>query len=92
MSLLTLIILVPLLAALAMVWIPRNYRFVIRLVALAATLLTMLLAAKMFIGFSAAEIGVGGFRYIHRVPWVESLGIQYFVGVDGIAGLGLEQW
>jgi len=81
---LTSIILLPFLAALAILVIPRNYRFVIRVVALAATLASMLLATKLFLGFNAAEAGVGGYRFIERAEWVKELGINYFVGVDGI--------
>ena len=81
---LTAIILIPLLAALGILCIPRNFRFVIRVVALATTLLTMLLAAKMFLGFNAARAGAGGYKFVHYVPWVESLGINYYVGVDGL--------
>jgi NADH-quinone oxidoreductase subunit M len=81
---LTSIILIPFLAALAILLIPRNFRFIIRLVALTATLLTALLAVKLFLGFDAATAGAGGYKFIHKIPWVESLGINYFVGVDGI--------
>ena len=81
---LTAIILIPLFAALGILCIPRNYRFVFRVVALMATLLTMLLAVKMFLGFNAATAGAGGYKFVHIVPWVKSLGIQYHVGVDGI--------
>src|SRR5262245_61927408 len=81
---LTAIILIPLLAALGIVCIPRNFRFVIRVVALAATLVTMVLAVKMFLGFNAAPAGAGGYKFVHHIPWVESLGIQYHVGVDGL--------
>ena len=81
---LTSIILIPFFAALAILFIPRNYRFVIRVVALAATLLTALIAVMLFLGFDAAPAGAGGYKFIHKVPWVESLGINYFVGVDGI--------
>ena len=81
---LTSIILLPFLAALAILVIPGNYRFVIRVVALAATLISLLLATKLFLSFSAAEAGVGGYKFVHKLSWVESLGINYFVGVDGI--------
>jgi NADH-quinone oxidoreductase subunit M len=81
---LTSILLLPFLAALAILVIPGNYRFVIRVVALAATLASMLLATKLFLGFNAAEVGVGGYRFIERAEWVKELGINYFVGVDGI--------
>lgn len=81
---LTSIILIPFLAALAILVIPRNYRFVIRVVALAATLATLLVATKLFLGFNSAGVGVGGYRFIERAEWVKELGINYFVGVDGI--------
>jgi NADH-quinone oxidoreductase subunit M len=85
---LTSIILVPLLAALAVLLIPANLRFWIRMAALSATGLSMLLAVGMFVGFDAAEAGVGGYKFVNKVPWAATLGIHYFVGVDGInAGL-----
>ena len=81
---LTSIILLPFLAALVILLTPRNYRVVFRGVALLATLGSLLLATKMFLGYEAAEAGVGGYKFVERLPWVESLGISYFVGVDGI--------
>jgi NADH-quinone oxidoreductase subunit M len=83
MSLLTSIMLVPFIGALAVALIPRNYRFVIRIVALASTLISMLLAIAMFVKFDNAT-ATNGFKFVQRVPWVESLGLNYYVGVDGI--------
>jgi NADH-quinone oxidoreductase subunit M len=83
MSLLTSIILVPLLGALVVALIPRNYRFVIRIIALASTLISMALAIAMFVQFDSAA-AIDGFRFVQRISWVQSLGISYFVGVDGI--------
>ncbi len=81
---LTSIILLPFLAALLILLMPRDARVAIRGVALLATLGSLLIATKMFLGYEAAEAGVGGYKFIQRIPWVESLGINYFVGVDGI--------
>jgi NADH-quinone oxidoreductase subunit M len=81
---LTALILLPFLAAVGILFIPRNYRFVIRVLALFTTLLLMLLATKLFVGFNGAPAGEGGYKFVHYVPWVESLGINYYVGVDGI--------
>jgi NADH-quinone oxidoreductase subunit M len=81
---LTAIILLPFLAALAILLIPRNYRFVIRVIALLATLGSLLLATKMFVSFDSASAGVGGYKFIQRAEWVKDLGINYFVGVDGL--------
>lgn len=72
----------PLVAAAVILLIPRNYRFVIRVVALVATFASMLLAIKMFAGFQA---GLPGYQFENvPVPWVQSSGIHYHVGVDGI--------
>jgi NADH-quinone oxidoreductase subunit M len=85
---LTSIILIPFVAALVMLLIPRNYRFVVRILALVATFLTLVLAIKLFLGFGTAPAGDGGYKFIHQVPWIPTLGINYLVGVDGI-NLGL---
>ena len=81
---LTSILLLPFLAALVILFTPRNYRVVFRGVALLATLGSLLIATKMFLGYEAAEAGVGGYKFIQKAAWVPSLGINYFVGVDGI--------
>src|SRR3954465_11390649 len=83
MSLLTYLILVPFLGALIVALIPRNYRFVIRVVALASTLVSMALAITMFVKFDSAT-ATNGFKFVQQIPWVQSLGISYYAGVDGI--------
>ena len=75
MSLLTYIILAPFLGALIVALIPRDYRFVIRVVALASTLVSLVLAVKMFAQFDSATAQFG-YKFVHQVPWVESLGIS----------------
>jgi len=87
MNLLSAIFLVPLLAAVLLVFIPRNYRFLIRVTALGATLLSMVLAFVMFAKFDTAT-AVEGFKFDYQKAWAPSLGISYHVGVDGL-NLGL---
>ena len=84
MSILTYILGGPLLAALALILVPRNYRVIIRAVALLATLIPMLLAVKMFVQYGCAPADADGYRFVQQIPWVESLGISYHVGVDGL--------
>src|ERR1700716_95164 len=84
MSPLTYIICWPLLAAIVLAFVPRNYRVVMRAVALAATLISALLAIKMFLQFNGAFVGPSGYRFEQQEPWIESLGINYHVGVDGL--------
>ena len=84
MSTLTFIIGWPLLAAMVLAFVPRNYRVIMRAVAVFATLVSACLAIKMFLQFNGATIGATGYRFEEQLSWVESLGISYHVGVDGI--------
>ena len=84
MSILTYIAGWPLLAALALVFIPRNYRVIIRAVAILGTLLSAVSAVWMFCQYSSAPVDADGFRFVQQIPWVQSLGISYHVGVDGL--------
>src|SRR6516162_333464 len=81
MSILTHIAGWPLLAALVLVLVPRNYRVIIRSVAVLATFVSAVLAVKMFCQFVP---GTNGYQFEQQIPWVESLGISYHVGVDGL--------
>jgi NADH-quinone oxidoreductase subunit M len=96
MSLLTSIILVPFLGALMVALMPRNYRFVIRCLALLATLTTAVLAVVLFARFEtpgllgrvppSSEYAMlhGDYQFAQLIRWVPSLGINFHVGVDGI--------
>src|SRR6266480_3062519 len=83
MTTLTLIFVLPLLAAVGLAFVPRDYRFVMRLVTLATTLLVALLAVTLFWRFNADE---AGYQFVSTIPFLgaESLGIQCRLGVDGI--------
>ena len=83
-SILTYIWGIPLLAALALVVVPRNYRVPIRAIAVLATLISAVLAVKMFCDYGSAKADDYGYRFVQQIPWVESLGISYHVGVDGL--------
>ncbi len=100
MSLLTAIIVLPLLTALVLVFIPRSYRPVFGWLTWLSTLSTLVLALMLFFQFEGAE-ALNGFKFDEQSTWlgfkdagigfplgVESLGIRYHVGVDGI-NLGL---
>jgi NADH-quinone oxidoreductase subunit M len=81
MSILTYIAGWPLLAALALVVVPRNYRVIIRFIALLGTFISMALAIKMFCQFVP---NFDGYQFTEQHAWVESLGISYHVGLDGL--------
>src|SRR5690349_18090085 len=81
MSTLTYIICWPLFAAVVLAFVPRSLRVVMRGVALGATLISALLALKMFLSF---QTGAGGYQFEQIIPWVSALGISFHVGMDGI--------
>ncbi len=87
MSPLTVIFGLPLLGALLIAFIPRNFRFVIRCLALLVSFLSMLTAINMFCDFDPGQ-AVRGYQFVEQHFWAPSLGISYHVGVDGI-NLGL---
>jgi len=84
MSILTVILGLPLVAALAVAFVPRNYRVIMRAAAILATLGSAVLAITVFVQFNSAVPGPNGYRFEQQLSWVESLGISYHVGVDGI--------
>lgn len=90
MSPLTTIFCLPLLAALLIILIPRNYKFVIRSVALFATLASMVVAIMMFCQYNGSPATEAGFHFDQKIAWlsVAGININYHVGVDGI-NLGL---
>ena len=87
MSPLTYIFGLPLLAALLLVLIPRNFRVLIRSLALLATFASMVIALGMYWDFDGG-LARRGFQFVETHEWSPSLGIGYHVGVDGI-NLGL---
>jgi NADH-quinone oxidoreductase subunit M len=80
---LSLLVLFPLLGALAIVFIPANYRFLIRVIALFASGLSLLAGLAVFLMFDPAA-KAGTFQFVQAISWVSSLGIQLKLGVDGI--------
>ena len=80
---LALIVCLPLLAAVALAAVPRNFRVVMRLVPLAATFLTALLALKLFLQF---DPGQAGYQFETTLPWLgaPALGIECRLGLDGL--------
>jgi NADH-quinone oxidoreductase subunit M len=74
----------PLLAALALIVVPGNYRVIIRAIAVLATFISAVLAVKMFCAYGSAIPDGDGYRFVDQIPWVASLGISYHVGVDGL--------
>ncbi|HEY6004127.1 MAG TPA: NADH-quinone oxidoreductase subunit M [Anaeromyxobacter sp.] len=84
MNLLTAVVFLPLLGALALVLVPRDESGQHRALALTVSLATFLVSLGLWIGFDASP-GAAEFQFEQRLPWMPSLGIGYHVGLDGVA-------
>jgi NADH-quinone oxidoreductase subunit M len=80
--LLTAIVAVPAAAALLVAVLPARRPELVRVVGLAATVVVAALAAVMLVEF---EGGDAGFQMTSRHAWIESFGISWHLGVDGIS-------
>ena len=74
------LILIPLIAAIAQLFVPRKYgkRF-----AITASLITFVLCLVAFLQFPSS----GDYQYVTNIPWIASLGINFKIGMDGISML-----
>ena len=81
--LLSAIIFLPLLGAIGIGLLPSSRPALIRLGALAVSLVTFSLSLAMLLGIR----GVGGeFAFTEKVDWIPTFGITYHLGVDGLSG------
>ena len=81
MNLLSAIIWIPFIAALALALVPRSLVVVMRAGAVAATFLSAVLAVILFLAF---QRGAPGYFCEQQIPWVDRLGISFHIGVDGL--------
>ncbi len=87
---LTIVTFAPLLGAIALMFIPKQQHGVHRNTALFVALGTFILSLGILFGFDAATPAIEGAPFTFQltegpVPWVESIGISYFLGVDGFS-------
>ncbi|MFQ5716508.1 MAG: NuoM family protein [Nitrospinales bacterium] len=79
---LTLIIFIPLIAALALLGVSRGNAAMIRVIAVGGAAAVLLLSLVLLATFDSADPGM---QFVESHPWVPMLNINYQVGVDGIS-------
>jgi len=72
----------PLIGMLVVLALPKTAVRAIRLTALLATGLALLLSLKLLLAY---QPGAAGMQFLERVPWIPPLRIFYHLGVDGIS-------
>ena len=81
---LTILTLVPVLGGILVAGLGSERKNLVRSLSLATSLLGLGGAACMWLHFNAAE---GGLQFVEKFAWVPSLGIDYYLGVDGLGAL-----
>ncbi|MCY3000726.1 MAG: NADH-quinone oxidoreductase subunit M [Planctomycetota bacterium] len=95
-QILTWITFLPLLGMAVILFLPKTAMTAVKGVSVVATFIAMVLATKLyFVDFahkSVAEIeasrGAGdilGAQFVQKVDWISSIGVQYYIGVDGLS-------
>lgn len=80
---LSLIVFLPMAAALLMILIPRQREEMIKQVALVASVITFALSLVVAFGFDLGS--AADYQYETSFSWISSIGSNYHVGVDGIS-------
>ena len=80
--LLSALVAVPAVGALAVALLPGNRRDLVKAVGVGVSLVVAALAAVLLVKF---EPGQAGFQFVSEHRWIEALGISWKLGVDGIS-------
>jgi len=82
--LLTWVIFIPLLAVPLLFILPVKPRYI----ALGAVILDFFAAMPLFVGYNPALKGINTaseMQFVEKLPWIPTLGIEYYIGVDGLS-------
>ena len=80
--LLPVILLAPVIAALIIVFLPREENRIIKIMAVLGTSIALILSLYVFFAYDKAQ---GGMQFNFLIPWIEDLGVTLAFGVDGIS-------
>ncbi|MGD2049615.1 MAG: NADH-quinone oxidoreductase subunit M [Chloroflexota bacterium] len=78
------------LTAIIILLLPKERKENARMLALAATVLGLLLAVYLYVDYNSNLPVLGTswaetLRFVEEVPWIPSIGLNYIVGVDGLS-------
>ncbi len=76
------LILLPLLAALAIVLLRDEGAYLAKRLSVAVAALTTLISLGLWLGYDLVQ---GGFQYLEAYRWLPAVGVTYLVGVDGLS-------
>lgn len=82
MGLLSLIVWLPLLAALVILFVPKEQTQLIRWIAIGASAFSFVLACVLALNFNLAG---GALQFAEKLKWVPEMGMAYSIALDGIS-------
>jgi len=83
-SLLSLILFTPLVGALVLLFVPKRQEDAIRWIANVFVFIGFLVSLPLWFRYDSAN---PEFQFVERLPWIPSIGAEYFLGVDGFSVL-----
>lgn len=72
----------PLLGAIILMCIPKENKRLIKYLASAFAFIALVLSIMLFLAYDRSQ---GGMQFTELLPWLPNLGINYYLGVDGIS-------
>lgn len=81
-QLLSLIVFSPMIGLAAIMFMPKESKEAIRAVAAATTFVPFALGTFLWFQFDSS---VEGMQFVERVPWISALGVEYYLGIDGLS-------
>ncbi len=75
------IVFTPIVSGLILLLIPGDRKTEIRVTALAAATLALILSVWLYFSY---DIETAGYQFVEKYTWLKALGISYHVGVDGM--------
>ncbi len=72
---------IPAISAVVVLLLPRTWETGIKRFSIGAMLVELIVSLRLIL----ADYSEAGYRFIEQMPWIESFGISYKVGVDGIS-------
>jgi len=82
MPILSTVTFIPLVGALAILFINGKNEQLIRIVTLATALVDFIVSLGLYTGFNDATADM---QFVERIPWIPRFGAEYYLGVDGIS-------
>jgi NADH-quinone oxidoreductase subunit M len=71
----------PLLAVVTLFFVPGSNHKAVKIVALVFSIISFILSVILFFSY---DYKTGGMQFVERSNWISSIGVNYFMGVNGI--------